>query len=331
MPSDAIVVGAGVIGLTTAVVLAEAGRRVEVWSRERPAETTSAVAGGLWWPYRIEPREAVAAWALASFRQLSRLADRPDETGVRLVDGTHASTEPEERAAWAAGVPGLRPAGREELPAGYGHGLRARTPMVDMPAYLGYLQRRFAAAGGTVVHRAVPHLAEAGRAAPVVVNCTGLGARDLVPDRLVHPVQGQVVVVEDPGITEWLVAEDSAAGEFFHVFPQPYGVVLGGTAREQVWDRTPSPATARSIVSRCARVDSRLAEARVLAHRTGLRPARSPARLEATRLPGGARLVHNYGHGGAGVTVSWGCALVAAELVDGDGGREDPVSPGRAG
>ncbi|MGK5547513.1 FAD-dependent oxidoreductase [Streptomyces sp. URMC 127] len=331
MTSDAIVVGAGVIGLTTAVVLAETGRRVEVWSRELPAQTTSAVAGGLWWPYRIEPREAVAAWALTSLGQLSALADRPDETGVRLVDGTHACTEPEERSGWAAGVPGLRPAARGELPAGYGHGLRARTPLVDMPVYLAYLQRRFAAAGGTVVHRAVPHLAEAGRAAPVVVNCSGLGARDLVPDPRVHPVQGQVVVVENPGVTEWLAAEDRTTGEILHVFPQPYGVVLGGTAREHVWDRAPSPATARAIVSRCARVDPRLARARVLAHRAGLRPARSPARLEAGRLPGGARLVHNYGHGGAGVTVSWGCALAAAGLADGDGPREGAVSPGRAG
>ncbi|MET9417362.1 FAD-dependent oxidoreductase [Streptomyces klenkii] len=331
MTSDAIVVGAGVIGLTTAVVLAEAGRHVEVRSRERPAETTSAVAGGLWWPYRIEPREAVTAWALESFRQLSRLADRPGETGVRLVDGTYACTEREERGGWAAGVPGLRPAAGGELPAGYGHGVRARTPLVDMPVYLGYLEWRFAAAGGTVVHRAVGDLAEAGRAAPLVVNCTGLGARDLVPDPEVHPVQGQVVVVENPGVSEWLAAENRATGEILNVFPQPYGVVLGGTAREHVWDRTPSPGTARSIISRCARVDPRLAGARVLAHRVGLRPARSPARLEAGRLPGGARLVHNYGHGGAGVTVSWGCALAAAGLADGDGPGEGPVSPGRAG
>ena len=61
-----IVVGGGVIGLTTAVVLAESGRRVRIWAREPAERTTSAVAGGLWWPYRIEPEELAGEWALAS-------------------------------------------------------------------------------------------------------------------------------------------------------------------------------------------------------------------------------------------------------------------------
>ncbi|MEV4439918.1 FAD-dependent oxidoreductase [Streptomyces sp. NPDC049577] len=311
---DVIVVGAGVAGLTSAVVLAERGLRVGVWTGEPPVETTSAVAGALWWPYRVEPREAAGEWALRSLTVLAGLARRPEETGVRMVDGTHAGLALDGLAPWALRVPGLRAAGPEEIPAGYGTGVRARLPLVDMPAHLRHLQHRLGAAGGTVTFRTLSSLAQATAAAPVVVNCTGLGARDLVPDPLVHPVQGQLVVVENPGVREWFVEADGAdegRAEILHVFPQPYGLVLGGTARPHVWDRTPSPATAQSIIARCSRVHPAVGEARVLAHRVGLRPARSVVRLEAE-----GSVVHNYGHGGAGVTVAWGCAERAAELVE---------------
>lgn len=316
MTSDVLVVGGGVIGLTSAVVLAESGRRVTVWSRDPAGATTSAVAGGLWWPYRVEPEEKVGAWSLRTLGVLAELAGRPGETGVRMVDGTQAGMDLGDLGPWAAGVPGLRAARREELPEGWVKGLRARIPLVDMAIYLGYLRRRLEAAGGTVERRAVADLGEAAREAPVVVNCTGLGARELVPDRGVEPVQGQLVIVENVGIDEWFVAADPDSADTLYVLPQPYGVVLGGTAREGVWDLTPDPATAEAIVARCARaVGPRLAGARVIGHRVGLRPARSPVRLEAATGPGGGRLVHNYGHGGAGVTVAWGCAEEVAGLL----------------
>ncbi|GHF36993.1 FAD-dependent oxidoreductase [Streptomyces morookaense] len=320
MASDVIVVGAGIAGLTSAVVLAERGLRVAVWSREAPAETTSAVAGALWWPYRIDPQEAVAAWSLRSLTVLAALAARPAETGVRMVAGTYAGAGPAELGPWAAGVPGLRAAMRGELPPGYGRAVRVHVPLLDMPAHLAYLQRRLAAAGGAVMPgRPVSSLAEAARRAPAVVNCTGLGARHLVPDPGVYPVQGQLVVVENPGVHEWFAeAEaDERGTDSVYVFPQPYGVVLGGTARSHVWDRSPVPSTAQAIIARCARVHPGLGQARVLAHRVGLRPARAAVRLESETLPGGGMLVHNYGHGGAGVTVSWGCAEAVAELVGG--------------
>jgi D-amino-acid oxidase len=151
--------------------------------------------------------------------------------------------------------------------------------------------------------------------APVVVNCAGLGARDLVPDPAVRPVRGQLVIVENPGIHEWLVSTDAAAGTTTYVFPQPDRVVLGGTTDDDDWSRVPDPEVAAEIVERCAALRPEIAGARVLGHRVGLRPVRDAVRLEREVLPDGRVLVHNYGHGGAGVTVAWGCAREAAELV----------------
>ncbi|MFI1467315.1 FAD-dependent oxidoreductase [Streptomyces wuyuanensis] len=317
MSCEVIVVGGGVIGLTTAVELAERGRRVRLWTGLPAEATTSAVAGALWWPYRIEPEALVGAWSLTSLRVYEELAARPGETGVRLVPGVHSGVSPAELGPWAGELAGrVRELAPGERPPGVASGLCARLPLIDMPAHLGWLRARFEAAGGTVELRTVHSLDEPAGRAPVVVNCTGLGARDLVPDPGLVPVRGQLVLVENPGIDSWFAAADEASSELTYFFPQPGRLVLGGTAVEGAWSPEPDPATAEAIVRRCARVRPEIAGARVLAHRVGLRPARSGGvRLAAVPGPHGTRLVHNYGHGGAGVTVAWGCARAAADLA----------------
>ncbi|MGW2559267.1 NAD(P)/FAD-dependent oxidoreductase [Streptomyces sp. NPDC001514] len=317
-PGEVIVVGSGVIGLTTAVVLAEQGRRVRVWTREPAGETTSAVAGALWWPYRIEPQERVGAWSLTSLRVYEALAARPEETGVRLVPGVHAGVRLDGLGPWARHVADLRQLEADEMPAGHVSALAARLPLIDMPVHLAWLRARLEAAGGAVETREVRSLAEAAAQAPVVVNCTGLGARGLVPDPEVSPVRGQLVLVENPGITSWFTAADDASSATTYFFPQPGRLILGGTADEGHWSPAPDLATAAAIVERCARIRPEIADAPVLGHRVGLRPVRSKGvRLEPGREASapGTRLIHNYGHGGAGVTVAWGCAQAVASLL----------------
>lgn len=305
-----MVVGGGVVGLTTAVVLAERGRQVRVWSRDPVERTTSWVAGALWWPYRIEPVVSAYAWALRSLDVYEELADRPEVTGVRMVEGVQGEADLDAVGTWAAGrLPGLRASTAEEYS---GTGVWARLPLIDMSTHLPWLRERFLAAGGAVLDRTVSDFAEVD--APVVVNCTGLGARELVPDPSVRPVRGQLVEVENPGIRTWLTST-GADGEMAYFFPQPGRLLLGGTADDDSWSTKPDPAVAEAIVRRCAALRPEIAGARVLGHRVGLRPVRDSVRLERELLPDGRVLVHNYGHGGGGVTVAWGCAEEAAGLA----------------
>lgn len=305
--TEVIVVGGGVSGLTTALVLAEQGHRVRVWSREPAEATTSAVAGALWWPYRIEPPARVGDWSLDTLRRYEELAARPAETGVRLVEGVHRGERLAALGPWAGELRDV-----EET----AEGLRCRLPLIDMPVHLDWLAEQVRAAGGSVERRRITSFDEAAAEAATVVNCTGLGARALVPDPGVRPVRGQLVMVENPGIREWFTEADPASSETTYFFPQPGRLVLGGTAGADDWSTVPDPRTAEEIVARCARVRPEIAGARVIGHRVGLRPARDAGvRIEAEALPGGARLVHNYGHGGAGVTVALGCARAAAQLV----------------
>ncbi|WDZ87243.1 FAD-dependent oxidoreductase [Micromonospora cathayae] len=307
---DVLVIGAGVSGLTTAVCLAEAGLRVRIWAAELPEGTTSYAAGAMWGPYLVEPVDRVRVWGAQTLDVLRHLATDP-ATGVRLVSGVEASRTPVEPPGWGSQLDGFRMCEPGELPDGFATGWRYTAPLVDMPVYLGYLRGRLEAAGGEIVIRRIRSLGEAVGVSPVVVNCSGMGARDLVPDPDLAPIRGQLVVVENPGITEFFSEDTGPSPDLLHFYPQGETLVLGGTAQPGEWNREPDPETAAAIVARCADVEPRLRTARVVDHRVGLRPTRPYVRVKEEQL-GDAKVVHNYGHGGAGLTLSWGCALEIA-------------------
>jgi D-amino-acid oxidase len=315
-PQPVVVIGAGVSGLTSAIRLAEAGRPVRVWAAELPRRTTSAVAGAVWAPPRPAERAAATLeWTAHSLRVFRDLADDPD-SGVRMAPAVAVgeSTATEAVSVAAGLIPDLRPADRAEVPAGFGAGFCGTVPMIDMPQYLEYLTRRLAAAGCEIEMRPVRSLAEAADAAPVVVNCAGLGAGQLTGDDTVRPVFGQHVVLTNPGLQQ-LFLEMNDGPEWACYFPHPQRVVCGGIGIPERWDTTPDPDVTDRILQRCRRIEPRLGDAEVIEVITGLRPHRPTVRLQAEPL-GRARCVHNYGHGGNGVTLSWGCARDVVRLVD---------------
>lgn len=305
--ADVILIGAGVSGLTTAVGLAEAGNRVQVFTDQPPLATTSAAAGAMWGPYLVEPRDKVRQWAATTLAELRHLAGSP-ETGVRLVSGIEASRVPRDPPDWSTLLPDFTLCDAGELPPGFTTGWRATVPLIDMPVYLAYLSTRLRAAGGHITTRHVPSLYLHGEA-PVVVNCSGLGASTLVPDRNLTPIRGQLVTVENPGITEYFTEDTGTSSELLHIYPHGDHVVLGGTAEPGRTDLEPDPATADRIIDRCAAIAPQLRTATVVAHRVGLRPTRPRIRVDETPTNDRTRLLHNYGHGGAGVSLSWGCAF----------------------
>jgi D-amino-acid oxidase len=316
---DALVIGAGVSGLTTAVHLAGTGRRVRVWSADPPEATTSMAAGAMWGPYLVEPVDKVRAWSGRTLEELRRLATAPD-TGVRFVPGIEASRRPVAPPEWGDQLDGYRMCQPGELPDGFATGWRFTAPLVDMSRYLTYLMRQLAVAGGAIEIRRVSDLGEAAEAAPVVVNCTGIGARELVPDPELTAIRGQLVVVENPGITEFFTEDTGPVPDLLNIYPHGDTVVLGGLAAPGDYSLQPDPDVATAIVARCVAVEPRLRAARALDHRGGLRPTRPRVRVE-TQQVNGTTLVHNYGHGGAGVTLSWGCAMEVAERVNTAGNR----------
>lgn len=304
-----VVVGAGVVGLSCALRLAEAGHEVEVVAAGTGTATTSSVAAALWYPYRAAPQDAVTRWSAATYLELTRLAGDP-ASGVQVRAGRELLRTASPDPWWAPAVPDLQRIAPAGLPAGYVDGWGFAAPVADMPVYLDRLRTRLAEAGGRLVERRLTELPTA----PVVVNASGFGARELTPDPSLTAVRGQVLLVEQPAVDSWLLDQSDPARPLY-VVPRAGSVVVGGTADEGAEDLAPSATTAAELLARATALEPRLAGARVVATRVGLRPARPVVRLEVEERPAG-RVVHCYGHGGSGVTLSWGCAADVAALVD---------------
>jgi D-amino-acid oxidase len=304
---DVLVVGSGVIGLTTAVQLAENGLAVEVRSTTEPERTTSAAAGAMWSLCLVEGRGEVLEWSRYTLERLTKLADDPN-TGVRLVEGIEASRQEFVSPDLAMLLPDLRACDPDELPPGFTSGRRYTVPLLDMPRYLGYLRDRLFAAGGRLRIQHVRSLRAVLGQAEVVINCTGAQAGDLVSDRDLRPVRGQLVVVANPGVGEFFAEDTGDEPDQLYILPHGDKVVLGGTAEAGSWKLEPDPRIARAIVARCSAIMPSLATAPVLEHRVGLRPGRPHIRFDEQAQPNGGRLIHSYGHGGSGVSLSWGCA-----------------------
>jgi D-amino-acid oxidase len=315
---NAVVVGSGVVGLTSAIRLQEAGWSVLVVG-DRPV--TSYVAAAVWFPTLAAPRENVVRWGRDTNVELVEEA-RAGVPGVILRDSVTLYREPPGRPWWTESIDDVRPAPPELLPAGYGYGLRFTAPLVEMHRYVPWLEERIRERGGVLEQGRVASLAEAGRGADLVVHCTGLGARELVGDLSVTPVRGQVVRVVNPGLT-LSVRDENHPGGRAYVHPRTDDCILGGTFEEGRWDTTPDADVAEAIIERCLDLVPELRGVEVLEHLAGLRPVRPTVRLEAEPPTGDMpRVIHNYGHGGSGVTLAWGCADDVAALA----GSGDPRS-----
>jgi D-amino-acid oxidase len=301
-----IVVGAGVIGLSCAVRLAESGYDVAVFARDLPLETTSAVSAALWYPFLSAPQDRVAAWASTTYDEYVKLAE--NVPSVQLRHGREFLVEPAPNPPWASVLPDLQRVGSP--PAGFKDGWSFTTPVIEMPVYLPYLVKRLEAAGGTLTRAALSALPTT---ADVVVNATGLGARLTAGDPTVTPVRGQVLTVEQVGLTEWLIA-DRDPRELTYVVPRENDIVIGGTSDADTWDMAVDQSTAEKILARAVELVPQLRKAKVLRHRVGLRPARPAVRCEKVQA-GSQQVIHCYGHGGSGVTLSWGCADEVLDLV----------------
>ncbi|MGH2544866.1 MAG: FAD-dependent oxidoreductase [Ardenticatenaceae bacterium] len=309
-----LVIGGGVSGLTSARLLLEAGWEVTVAAREWAPQIVSSVAAAVWQPFQVAHSRA-NEWALRSLHYFYELARNP-ATGVRIARGRQFHRALAEPVTWAEYLKVYRPLVADELPEGYTCGYEFEAPIIETPKYMQWLLDGVTLRGATLVTREVQSLDQVLPEWPLVVNCSGLGARELIGDETMVPIRGQIVRVA-PGLVDTFLFDEEEADQPTYIIPRADGTILGGTALHGDWDTTIRPATTEQIRARARRLVPAVADVEILDVLVGLRPGRPTICLEAERF-GPSRVIHNYGHGGAGFTLSWGCAEEVVRLAGND-------------
>ncbi|KAK3089063.1 hypothetical protein FSP39_000502 [Pinctada imbricata] len=329
--SNVCVVGAGIIGLSSAVRVQESGPsvRVTVIADKFSPSTTGDGSPGTWKPHLLNEDQAdlIREWSEETFEHLLTLQRSPlaGKLGVQLLSGYNFS-QAAQNPSWKTKVFGFRNIRDDELKIcpdlkyeNTKRGVFYTTLSIDVKSYLSWLQERFVANGGLLEERKINQLEQLFYDYDVIVNCTGIGSHDLVGDRELTPVRGQLMKVEAPWIKYFIIRQDPKddTNEVF-IFPGRDVVTLGGTAQVGNWNPDIDPVDAESIWKNCLALMPSLKDAKVLNNWVGFRPKRTHVRLEMeTRQTDGRNkmIVHNYGHSGSGVTLHWGCAGHAAILV----------------
>ncbi|KAG0698753.1 D-aspartate oxidase [Chionoecetes opilio] len=261
-------------------------------------------------------------WAGITWQQFSEWYSKGEgkTRGLSPIHGTTLNSVLEPPPSWQhipLGYASLTPDQCAQFGPRYKSGFRFTTFTAEPSKLLPSLLRDLKALGTRLEVRCLSSLKEAADEADLVINCSGLGARDLVPDPFVFPVRGQVIRVRAPWVNQFHI--DVADESFAYIIPNQDTVVLGGTDQKNNWNLKVDAADSRTIWANCTAHIPSLKSAEVVEEWVGLRPYRSKGvRLEADELQLGNRtipVVHNYGHGGCGVTLFWGCSQEVARLA----------------
>jgi len=316
------VIGSGVVGLTTAVKLLEncqqADVEVEVYSECSSPDTTSDVAAGIfYWGISAPDQATTERWAHSSWSHFQALLDlgKPWETGVTILPVLHLSAYQEVTRPLMSTICSVyRDATKRELdlaqPEGkFKHGKYFHTVQIDTETYLAYLRKIFERKGGKVHQIKVGSLKSLQGKCDLVVNCAGLGSRQLAGDSTLVPLRGQILQVEAPWVKMALYCDD------IYIIPGQKYVTVGGTRQYNDWMTEISPHDSARIWSRAVSLFPNLSQAKILRERVGLRPHRPCARVELELL-GDLPVVHNYGHCGYGVMASPATSEDAVNLVN---------------
>lgn len=312
------VIGAGVSGLSSAILLAENGFDTAILADEIGDETNSAAAAAIWYPYDVGLSGETIAWAMSAHRRFAELAR---DTGVSLTElRVFSRVGPIAPPGWAKSFR-TRTLSDAEIPGVFASGFAIKVPLIETGKYLEYLAKRLVNAGGSMSGGVrIDDLSNVDRQFDLIVNCSGIGARELVPDAGMEPHRGQIAVVQKFDLPYAIVCDDPP---LMYAIPRSEDCVIGGT-NDISDNRAADSRTTAALLAECERALERPAPP-LIRERVGLRPGRSGGvRVAMEKLPDGRTVIHNYGHGGSGFTLSWGCAETVLELATGRVCRESP-------
>ncbi|MEL7006463.1 MAG: FAD-dependent oxidoreductase, partial [Bacteroidota bacterium] len=286
---------------------------VHVFTKDKFANTTSNKAAAIWLPYLAEPVDAVNRWSKESYFKYIEMSQDTD-SGISIVDLKVLVND--EDVWWKNSLPSdaLVPTDEQEIPSGFNFAYTIKSPLIETQIYLLYLAKQVVSIGGKIEFRMIYSLKDLTYGFDYVINCSGLGAIDLANDKSLYPIKGQLLKVKKQKNIKPTIADfafDENGQNLAYTIPRQDYLILGGTAIKGDFSLTPNSELAKGIFQRCVEIsDGKLEKDELMLLDVGLRPGRKVIRLEKD-----GDIIHNYGHGGSGYTVAWGCAEDVLSLI----------------
>lgn len=307
------VIGSGIIGLTSAIALSKKGHDVSILTKELSRNTLSHKVGAIWFPFEIHPQEKAIHWGAKAYSYYQ--SDIIRGNGLSFIPFTVVTTQ-KSNTEWVNHMPkgSVREANPSELPIGADSAYIATVPLAEPPLYLPYLEKECKKLGISITQGTIQSLEEMATLNELIINCTGLGAKPLCQDELLKPMRGQILRSKPiPNSTS--AVNSTQSGGLSYLICRSSDAIIGGTDYIDDWNLDVDPKDTEFILSRITESGIAKAKPEIIEELVGLRPRRTKVRFEYDQVY--QNIFHNYGHGGAGFTVGWGCALELSNLMSG--------------
>lgn len=312
MSKNIAIIGAGISGMSTAFLLMQKKHHITIYAKAFSPNITSNRAAAFWFPYHIRNDRRGIRWCQVSYEYYKKLAEQKD-TGIsmrQLIKVLRKGVE-EEEPIWIDFMPegACRIMDKAELPENIARGYKVKVPLMETQIFLPYLQQQLSDKGVKFIEKEIKDFSELTNDYDNVINCSALGSRKLCNDESVIPVRGQVGLLSPKNNMSIYLDNEKP----LYIVPRKDAIIVGGTYEERVETEITEPSTIEKILNNAYEVFPELKQQQVIGSWAGLRPYRPEVRVEHEA---GTNIVHNYGHGGSGFTLSFGCAEDVVKIVE---------------